>query len=209
MDKSEMFAAITIQRRRLADTLEGLTDEQWNTASLCSGWRTREVVAHLLSILEIPIGKFLMNVAKAHNFDRYADQVAREIGAAAPSELLRRYRAVADLRFAPPLVGPIAPLTDTFVHTRDIERPLGLKSELDPTALHTVLNYVCGNKARGFVPASRTKGLRFVANDIDWSIGAGPEVIGSGEAIMMAVTSRRVALDDLNGPGVDQLSQRT
>src|SRR4051794_31151292 len=36
------------QRRRLAETLAGLSDEQWATGSRCEGWSVQDVVAHLL-----------------------------------------------------------------------------------------------------------------------------------------------------------------
>jgi uncharacterized protein (TIGR03083 family) len=202
MNKDEMLDAITEQRLQLADVLDQLTVDQWNTSSLCKGWRTRDVVGHLLSILEIPIGTFLLNVAKARNFDRYADRVAREFGASEPAALAQRLRASAGKRFAPPMVGPIAPLTDICVHTRDIERPLGITSQLHPDALRATLNYTCGGKARGFVPASRTNGFSFRATDLAWTIGAGPLVQGPGEALLMAVTGRPAASADLSGDGV-------
>jgi len=206
--KDEMFAAIFVQRRRLADMLDGLNDDEWNTASLCAGWKVRDVVGHLLSILEIPIGRFVLNVIKARNFDKYSDRVARQIGARDPKSLVASYRALADKRFAPPIVGPIAPLTDVFVHSRDIERPIGKQSNLDSDGLRTVLDYVCGGGARGFVPPSRTRGLRFEATDLGWSLGDGPVVLGTGEAIMMAVASRRSALAELSGEGAIVLRQR-
>ena len=208
MTKDEMFDAISAQRVRLADQFDGFGDDEWNTLSLCEGWRVRDVVGHLLSILEIPIGKFLLNVVKARNFDRYSDQVAREIGARDPQAIVAAFRAKANTRFAPPIVGPIAPLTDIYVHTRDIQRPLGLPSQLDPGVMPTILNYVSGGRARGFVPSSRTTGLRFEATDLDWSIGAGPLVSGTGEAIVMVATNRKSALADLTGPGVLVLTQR-
>ena len=203
-----MLDAIAAQRLRLADQFGGFSDDDWNAPSLCQGWRVRDVVGHLLSILEIPVGRFLLNVAKARNFDRYSDQVAREIGTREPRAIVAAFRAKADTRFSPPIVGPIAPLTDIYVHTRDIQRPLGLPSQLDSTVLPTILDYVCGGKARGFVPSSRTTGLRFDATDLDWSIGSGPVVSGTGEAIMMATTARKSALADLTGPGAVILTQR-
>ncbi len=203
-----MFDAISAQRVRLADQFDGFTDDQWNTLSLCDGWRVRDVAGHLLSILEIPLGKFLLNIAMARGFDRYSDQVAREIGARAPHALVAAFRAKAETRFSPPVVGPIAPLTDLYVHTSDIRRPLGLPSELDPAVLPTILNFVCGGKARGFVPSSRTAELRFEATDIDWSIGSGPLVSGTGEAIMMVATNRKSALADLTGSGATVLTHR-
>ena len=35
------------ERERLADLFRDLSPEQWDTASLCTGWRVREVVAHM------------------------------------------------------------------------------------------------------------------------------------------------------------------
>lgn len=206
--KDELFEAITVQRHRLVVTLEELSDDEWDAASLCAGWRVRDVVGHLVSILEVPLRSFLWGMVKARNFDRYADQMARQFGDRPPAELLAIYRAAADKRFAPPVVGPIAPLTDVLVHTRDIERPLGLPAALGADALRTALDYTCGGKARGFVPSARTAGLRFQATDLDWSIGSGELVRGPGDAILLAVTARRPALADLTGDGAATLAQR-
>ena len=60
-----------------------------------------------------------------------------------------------------------------------------------------------------FVKAkARTAGLRLVADDLDWSHGDGPEVMGSGEAILLVATGRRQALDELKGEGVETLRRR-
>lgn len=208
MTKDQLFDAAARQRLRLVGTLDAFTQVEWDAASLCEGWRVRDVVGHLLTILEIPIGRFLLNVAKARSFNGYADASAREFGAADPQDLVIRYRAAASTRFAPPFVGPIAPLTDVLIHTRDIERPLGRPSTLEPDATRAVLAYVCGGKARGFVPAKRTRGLRFEAPDLDWSIGSGPLVSGTGEALMLSVCGRTSAIADLSGPGVQSLRDR-
>lgn len=208
MEKGPMFAAIREQRHRLIETLEPLTDEQWNTPSLCDGWRVRDVVGHLVSILEIPTGRFVFNAVRARDFDRYADRVAREVGARPTAELLSSYRAVADREFSLPVVGPIAPLADVYVHTRDIERPLGRAVNLEAEGLMAVLEYACGGRARGFVPGKRTAGLRFVASDLDWERGTGHLVRGPAEAVMMAVVGRASALADLSGDGVAILGAR-
>ena len=50
-----------------------------------------------------------------------------------------------------------------------------------------------------------TSGLRLVATDLDWSTGDGPEVRGTGEALIMGIAGRRTPLDDLDGPGLDRL----
>jgi uncharacterized protein (TIGR03083 family) len=141
-------------------------------------------------------------------FDKVADRFAREFGARDPQAILGMYRGLANKRFAPPVVGPIAPLADLLVHTRDIERPLGISSSLDTVSVHIVLDFLCGGKSRGFVPTKRTTGLRFVATDGDWSIGSGPVVTGTAEAIMLAVTNRSAALADLSGEGAASFALR-
>jgi uncharacterized protein (TIGR03083 family) len=203
-----MFQSIGVHRAQLIEQLDRLTAQDWDANSLCKGWKVRDVVGHLVSILDVPMPKFVGKAILAGSFDRIADRFAREFGALEQQELLDAYRRVANKRFAPPGIGPIAPLTDLLVHIRDIERPLNLSSTIEEVSMHTVLGFVCGGKARGFVPAKRTNGLRFVATDSNWSIGAGPVVTGTGEAIMMAVTDRRVALQDLSGDGLAMFAER-
>lgn len=47
-----------------------------------------------------------------------------------------------------------------------------------------------GRSNTGGDPRKRAEGLRLVATNLDWSAGEGPQVRGSGEAIMMAITGR-------------------
>jgi hypothetical protein len=48
--------------------------------------------------------------------------------------------------------------------------------------------------------------IRLTATDIDLSIGDGPEVRGPLLALLLAVTGRRVALDELEGKGLARLA---
>jgi hypothetical protein len=43
MDPDAAWTIIEEQRRSLADLLEELTEDQWETPSLCAGWRVRDV----------------------------------------------------------------------------------------------------------------------------------------------------------------------
>lgn len=54
----------------------------------------------------------------------------------------------------------------------------------------------------------RADGLRLAATDVEWSHGEGPEVHGTGEAILLALTGRPVVLDELTGDGVATLRAR-
>jgi hypothetical protein len=54
----------------------------------------------------------------------------------------------------------------------------------------------------------RATGLRFTATDVTWTHGDGPEVQGPGEAILLALAGRPVALDELTGDGLASLRGR-
>jgi hypothetical protein len=55
---------------------------------------------------------------------------------------------------------------------------------------------------------SRLRDLRLVATDTGWAYGAGALVRGPAEALLLAMSGRPVALDDLDGDGVPVLRQR-
>ena len=62
----------------------------------------------------------------------------------------------------------------------------------------------------GFVGSkARSSGLRLVASDLDWHHGDGTaEVVGTGEALLLALTGRTTALDELHGEGLGTLRAR-
>jgi hypothetical protein len=61
----------------------------------------------------------------------------------------------------------------------------------------------------GFVASKkRVAGLRLVATDVGWSHGDGPEVRGTGEAVLLAASGRPATLDELEGDGVRTLHER-
>jgi uncharacterized protein (TIGR03083 family) len=208
MDKDQIFDMAVEQRMLLIDVLDGLTIEQWNAPSLCDGWRVREVVGHLVSILEVPFPRWVIGIARHRSFDAQADKLAREFATTEPADLLTRYRALADSRFAPPMLGPRAPLSDVLIHTSDITRPLGTPVHASENALETVLEYLQSGQAKGFVSKSVITGLRFAPTDLGRSFGSGPEVVGPAEAIIVSLAGRTSALDELSGEGAPMLATR-
>jgi hypothetical protein len=54
----------------------------------------------------------------------------------------------------------------------------------------------------------RIEGLTLQATDADWSHGTGPRVSGSMIALVMAMTGRKAAIDELTGDGVATLQAR-
>jgi hypothetical protein len=55
----------------------------------------------------------------------------------------------------------------------------------------------------------RIEGLTLRATDAGWTTGTGPEVSGPVLSLVMAMTGRKVADDDLAGEGVATLRSRS
>jgi uncharacterized protein (TIGR03083 family) len=95
---------------------------------------------------------------------------------------------------------------DGTIHHQDIRRALDRPRTIPADRLSRILPLVPGNPRLG--AGRRINGLRLRATDVDWVHGDGPEVIGPGEALLMAMTGRAAALTDLSGPGEGVLAQR-
>ena len=49
MSDTQTWSMIHAERSSLADTLAGLTPDQWATPSLCAGWNVQQLAAHVLA----------------------------------------------------------------------------------------------------------------------------------------------------------------
>jgi uncharacterized protein (TIGR03083 family) len=57
-DDSYLQPTVAAELTRLADLLDAASEAQWDTASLCAGWRVREVVAHMTMAARYPEEQF-------------------------------------------------------------------------------------------------------------------------------------------------------
>lgn len=208
----ELFELTAVERRALADDLAALRPEQWAAQSLCAEWTVRDVAGHLTAAFLVSVPSLMLRIAKnLGNFNKAMSQVAKELGQRPTDEIVATIRDHADDRFTPPGNGPEAPLTDWIVHGQDIRRPLGLVRDFPPESIAVALEATHAG-LKGFVPKGRVAGLSYRATDLDWSGqgggAGGAELEGPGEALLLAICGRAVALDDLSGPGVDVLAPR-
>jgi uncharacterized protein (TIGR03083 family) len=206
----DLFDQIAAERREFADLVDELTEEQLRTPSLCGDWTVRDVAGHLLMPLVTPLRTILAAMVRARgNFDRANSAMARRVAEQPVPTIASALRERAGSHFTPPGFGPIAPLTDLQIHGQDVRRPIGVPREFDPARLTASLDFLMTPRAtRAFVAKGRVDGLRFVADDFDWSSGDGPLVRGPGEALLMAISGRTVALGELTGDGVAVLAGR-
>jgi uncharacterized protein (TIGR03083 family) len=206
----DINSAIADERRRIADLVDVLTPAQLEVPSLCGEWTVRQVAGHLLAAVSpLPARQMLVTfVSSGFRLHRANARLAATVARRPPASLASELRSFADSRFRAPVVGYPGQLTDLQVHGQDMRRPLGLPHGLDLERLRISLEFLTGGRALGFTPRRRLAGLRLEATDLSWSWGAGPALAGPAEALMMAATGRRVALADLDGPGVRVLAGR-
>jgi uncharacterized protein (TIGR03083 family) len=204
----EIWPLIADERRGIADMLEGLTDEQWNTPSLCGEWTVRDVAGHLTAGFNLSWKKFAVGMIKHRSFDRYNAVAARELSSRATEEIVADLRDNAEHHFTPPGVGNIAPLVDVVTHGGDIRRPLAMSTTTPTTTFRYVLDQLANPSRKLQLPLSDTSGLQLRATDQDWSSGSGALVQGTSEALAMGLGGRPSALDDLTGDGVAEIRRR-
>jgi uncharacterized protein (TIGR03083 family) len=194
------------ERQDFADLLAGLSPDQWEQPSLCERWRVRDVVAHVLSYEELSRWGLVMRFAKGGFLPNRVNAVGvAEYATRSPEQLTELARASIRPRGLTAGFGGMIALVDGMIHQQDIRRPLGIPRTIPPDRLRAALNYSLTVPAvRG---AKRSRRVRLVATDLDWSHGDGPEVRGSGEALLMAMAARPDAFGDLEGPGKATLAQ--
>jgi uncharacterized protein (TIGR03083 family) len=194
------------ERAELADLLAGLTAEQWEAPSLCTRWRVRDVVAHIVSYDDLGA----LGLAGRFAQGWFVPDQVNEVGVAhyaalTSDELLAEFTKHLEPAGLTAGFGGRIGLVDTLIHHQDIRRPLGLLREVPADRLAEALPF-----ARTAPPIRafwRARGLRLVTTDLGWSAGRGPVVEGPAEALL-AVAGRPQALDELAGPGKPTLTTR-
>lgn len=178
------------QRRYLAEILESLTTQQWSHPSLCTGWRVREVVAHITlpyrhSTLRVLGGI----VAAGGRFNVFSDRIARrDTRRLTDSQLLDSLVRNIEHPWRPPGGGQVGALSHDVIHGLDITEPLALPGP--PTErIRTVLAHTEPRQLDYF--GVDLSGVRLQATDCDISIGGGDVLHLPAKDILLIVTGRR------------------
>lgn len=195
------------EREALATDLHDVTGDQWDTPSLCTQWTVRDVLAHMTSAATLtPPAFFVRLIGSGFNFDKVQEGgVAAQRGASL-AETMAHFEGVLTSVKHPP--GPTPTwLGETIVHSEDIRRPLGIEHTYPIEAVVQVADFFKGSNLL-IGSKKRIEGLTLSATDTEWSHGTGPEVSGPVLSLVMAMTGRKAALDDLSGEGVATLRSR-
>lgn len=196
---------IHAERAGFADTLDGLSDSDWDRQSLSAQWTVRDVVAHMVATATSTPPKFIAAMAKSgFRFSKMVSNSIQQLeNANSDKELAAMYRAHINSTNGPP--GPAASwLGETIVHGEDVTRALGTYGNHNVDYVVAAANFY--KKSNMLIGAKRRiSGVQLIATDADWRHGSGPTVEGPAIALVLAMTGRRVALDDLTGEGVEVL----
>lgn len=207
MSRPDLMPLAEEERGELLALLRELTPTQWDAQSLCSNWRVRDVATHIVSYDELTkattVATFLRGGLRTGRVNEVALQRYKDLDTAGIIDLVARHQRPRGLPSG--FRGGIA-LTDGTIHQQDIMRPLGLPRVIPEHRLVAALTFSL--RAPTLPSKGNVKGLTLVATDVDWTAGAGPEVTGRGEALLMAAAGRHQALEDLSGDGLPNLTRR-
>jgi uncharacterized protein (TIGR03083 family) len=204
---ADLWGLIHQERRALASDLGNLTTEQWESPSLCSEWTVRQALAHLTATAKISTGTFFPKlIGSGFSLTRMqARDIAAEQGSSG-ADALARFDEVVDFSKSPPGPQPTW-LGEVVVHGEDIRRPLGITHSYPVDTIEPVASFYVGSNL--IIGAKkRVAGLTLRATDADWTHGDGPEVSGPIVSLVLAMTGRKAAIDDLAGEGVQTLRSR-
>ncbi|MDP1818787.1 MAG: maleylpyruvate isomerase family mycothiol-dependent enzyme [Acidimicrobiales bacterium] len=193
MTDDELQPLVAAELDGLAALLESLPEAAWDTASMCTGWRVREVIAHLTMAARYSTEEFeAMLRDAAFDFTAVSDRVAARDATLPRTTLLANLRSGTMRRWAPPGGGFAGALNHVVVHGLDVTAPLRAERVTPDQTMRIILD---GLTAPGVHQRFGTSadGLALTATDIAWSFGSGTPVRAPAQDLVLALCGRRVA----------------
>ncbi|OBK71531.1 maleylpyruvate isomerase family mycothiol-dependent enzyme [Mycobacterium sp. 1274761.0] len=187
-DDAQIWVYIDEQRADLADYLDTLTPDQWQTPSLCEGWTVRDVAAHITHSATNWGRIALEGLRSGFQFNRAVMRMAQK-DHRTPDEITAALRAMVGGRRKPPGTAVADPLMDVLVHGQDIAVPLGIERPM-PIPAAVVAAERVWSMGFPFNARKRFSNVRFTATDADFHVGDGDDVRGPIRDILMTLTRR-------------------
>ncbi|QSE93652.1 maleylpyruvate isomerase family mycothiol-dependent enzyme [Rhodococcus pseudokoreensis] len=198
-DDAVLQRAVANEFSDLADLLDGISDEEWDTPSLCEGWRIREVVAHVTMAARYSEERFMTRLRECEfDFTRLSNEIARSDGELATSDLVADLRSDTMRGWTPPGGGYHGALNHVVIHGLDVTVPLGVPRRVPEETIRIVLNdLTAGGGHSNF--GVNIEGRRLRATDLGWSYGSGAELCGAGEDLALTICGRTLPAGRVEG----------
>jgi uncharacterized protein (TIGR03083 family) len=188
----------------LADLLEAAGPAVWDQPSLCEGWRTREVVAHVTMPVRYSGPAFMAELeAAGGDFTRLSNAVAARDGALPTERLLADLRSEVLHSWQPPGGGPNGALTHCVVHCLDVIEAVPLSRRVPAGRIVQVLSLVADPSVPNLF-GTDLSGVTLRADDLEWSTGEGAPVEGSAQALALVACGRLLPAGRLRGEGASR-----
>jgi uncharacterized protein (TIGR03083 family) len=206
-DGTELAAAIAGEYLALADLLDGADPAVWDAASLCEGWRTREVVAHMTMPVRYDGPAFMSELeAAGGDFTRLSNTVAARDAYLPEAALVENLRSQTLHGWEPPGGGMQGALTHCVIHGLDITEAVPLARRVPAERVRAVLGALedAGGADLFGVDLS---GAQLRADDLDWSYGSGALVTGPAQVLALVLCGRRVPPGRLGGEAAPRFTR--
>jgi uncharacterized protein (TIGR03083 family) len=199
--------SIAEEYNALADLLESAGPPAWDAPSLCEGWRTREVVAHVTMPVRYSGPAFMAELdAAGGDFTRLSNTVAARDGALPTERLLADLRSESLHRWQPPGGGEEGALTHCVVHCLDVIEAVPLSRRMADERVRRVLSLVASPTAPNLF-GTDLSGVELRADDLEWSYGSGALVVGPAQALALVVSGRLLPPGRLQGETAARFTQ--
>lgn len=197
-DDAELQPAVAAELLALADLLGSATEAQWGTPSLCTGWRVREVVAHMTMAARYP-GDELMAELRRCDFDfgRLSNEIASRDAELPPSQLVGDLRSEV-LQHWKPRGRYRDALNHVVIHSLDVTVPLGVPRRSPDATVRIVLDdLTIGGVHHHF--GTNIDGRSLQATDLNWSYGSGSALRATAEDLVLVLCGRTVPAGRVEG----------
>ena len=198
-DDAYLQPTVATELTSLADLLDTASGPQWDTASLCAGWRVREVVAHMTMAARYSQEQFMAELQRCgFDFTRLSNEVAARDAILPADELIANLRSEVMQHWAPPGGGYHGALNHAVIHGLDVTVPLGAPRLAPDQTIRVILDDLTEgdvNERFGIDIAGR----RLQATDLEWSFGAGPALRGAAADLALIICGRSVPAGRLEG----------
>jgi uncharacterized protein (TIGR03083 family) len=198
-DDASLQPAVAAEFRSLADLLDAASAAQWDTASLCAGWRVREVVAHMTMAARYSEEQFMAELKRCgFDFTRLSNEIAARDASLPTDELIKNLRSEVMQRWAPPGGGYHGALNHVVIHGLDVTVPLGAARLAPDQTIRVILD----DLTQGDVNARfgiDIAGRHLQATDLDWSFGQGAVLRGPAADLALVICGRSVPPGRLEG----------
>jgi uncharacterized protein (TIGR03083 family) len=192
----------------LAELLEAAGPPVWDEPSLCEGWRTREVVAHVTMPVRYEGPAFMAELeAAGGDFTRLSNTVAARDGAMPTERLLADLRSEVLHSWRPPGGGKDGALTHCVVHCLDIIEAGALSRRVPDARISRVLSILADPSAPNLF-GTDLSGVELRADDLEWSYGMGSPVVGAAQALVLVVSGRLLPAGRLHGEAAARFTER-